>query len=290
MFPALVRYDEAERGMVEHACRLVVKRSRYNNYIYPATHYAAPSTNTSVNLPSMGQRVRLKAGFAIPATWTKEEKAVLLGLKKYGAMVADNGNFFSISVTPDDRWPASCFDHFTSISITNFEVIQTTGPNEAPRSPGAPVANAGPAQSIPVGGVAQLEGVVSFSGTPPVISWKLYSGPGSVTFGNAAQTNTTVSFSVPGDYTLILSAADGLHSVAYDAVVITVSGPAPMWLSISASGTMASLSWTGGSPPYVVQQSTTLPATAWNGALTTSAQTATLPILDGSGFFRLKSQ
>ena len=26
MFPALVRYDEAERGMVEHACRLVVKR------------------------------------------------------------------------------------------------------------------------------------------------------------------------------------------------------------------------------------------------------------------------
>ena len=94
MFPALVRYDEAERGMVEHACRLVVKRSRYNTYIYPATHYAAPSGNTSANLPSMGQRLRLKAGFVIPADWTKEEKAVLLGLKKYGAMVADNGNFF----------------------------------------------------------------------------------------------------------------------------------------------------------------------------------------------------
>src|SRR5438105_10684522 len=82
MFPALVRYDEAERGMVEHACRLVVKRTRYRNYIYPATHYAAPSTNTSVNLPSMGQRLRLKANFAIPANWTKEEKAVLLALKK----------------------------------------------------------------------------------------------------------------------------------------------------------------------------------------------------------------
>jgi hypothetical protein len=54
MFPALVRYDEAERGMVEHACRLVVKKSRYNQYLYPATHFAAPSANTNVNLPAMG--------------------------------------------------------------------------------------------------------------------------------------------------------------------------------------------------------------------------------------------
>ena len=51
----------------------------------------------------MGQRVRLKANFAIPSSWTTFERAVLLGLKKYGALVADNGNFFSISVTPDER-------------------------------------------------------------------------------------------------------------------------------------------------------------------------------------------
>src|SRR5664280_827652 len=30
MFPALPRFDEVERGMAEHACRIVVKRSRYN--------------------------------------------------------------------------------------------------------------------------------------------------------------------------------------------------------------------------------------------------------------------
>ena len=199
---------------------IVVKRSRYNTYIYPATHYAAPSGNTSTNLPAMGQRVRLKSAFVIPASWTKEEKAVLLGLKKYGAMVADNGNFFSISVTPDDRWPSGCFDHFTSISITNFEVIQTTGTNGGPRSPGAPVANAGPDQTVVFGQPAQLAGVVSFSNTPPVIRWKTYSGPGTVTFGNAAQTNTTATFSAPGIYTLELSADDGVHAVAYDAAVI----------------------------------------------------------------------
>ena len=135
MFPALPRYDECERGMVEHACRLVVKRTR-RQYIYPATHYASTTPATQTNVPAMGQRLRLKSSFVIPPTWTKEEKAILLALKKYGAIVADNGNFFSISVTPDDRWPANAFSHLSTVGITNFEVIQTTGPTEGPRSAG----------------------------------------------------------------------------------------------------------------------------------------------------------
>src|SRR5207248_5880169 len=147
MFGALPRYDECERGMVEHACRIVVARSR-REYIYPATHYASSTPATQTNVPAMGQRLRLKSSFFIPSAWATEEKALLLGLKKYGALVADNGNFFSISVTPDDRWPASAFSHISSIGITNFEVIQSTGTNEGPRSAGAPVSSAGPDQSV----------------------------------------------------------------------------------------------------------------------------------------------
>jgi hypothetical protein len=188
MFSALVRYDEAERGMVEHACRLVVKRTFYHTYLYPANHWAATSGNTNVNIPQMGQRLRLKAAFTIPANWTKEETAVLLALKKYGALVADNGNFFSISVTPDNRWPANCFNHLTSISITNFEVVQSTSANEGPRSPGAPTANAGPDRSVAAGVPVQLTGAVTYTGSPPAIHWTNYSGPGTVTFGNTAQT------------------------------------------------------------------------------------------------------
>ena len=288
MFPALVRYDEAERGMVEHACRIVVKKSRYNTCIYPATHYAAPSGNTSTNLPAMGRRVRLKAAFIIPAGWTKEEKAVLLGLKKYGAMVADNGSFFSISVTPDDRWPSGCFDHFTSISITNFEVIQTTGANEGPRSAGAPVANAGPDQTVVFGQPAQLAGVVSFSNTPPVIRWQSYSGPGTATFGNAAQTNTTATFSAPGIYTLELSADDGVHAVAYDAAVITVTNG--IRVSVTRTGTNVNVSWTGGVAPYVVQRTGALPAGSWSDIATTSVQNTSIPITNTAGFIRVKGQ
>jgi hypothetical protein len=287
MFPALVRYDECERGMVEHACRLVVKHTRAQ-YLYPANHYASVPYTNGVNFPAMGQRLRLKSSFVIPSAWTKQEKAVLLGLKKYGALVADNGNFFSISITPDDRWPAGAFDHLSTIGITNFEVIQTTGATEGPRSPGAPRASAGPPQSVAPGTPLTLQGCVTCTGAWPATAWSLYSGPGTVTFGNASQTNTTASFSAPGVYTLLLSADDSVHAVAYDAVVITVTSN--LKVSIAPSGGSLSLGWTGGSPPYTVECADTPAPLSWNTLLTTNGQGVLLPGTSNIGFFRVRSQ
>ena len=288
LFPALVRFDEAERGMVEHACRLVVKRTLYNNYIYPATHFAAPSTNTDTSLPSMGQRLRLKAAYAIPANWSTEEKAVLLALKKYGAMVADNGNFFSISITPDDRWPANAFNNISTLNITNFEVIVSTGPTEGPRSPGAPVANAGLNQTVPVNKAIPLNGTVVFSNPAPTILWTLYSGPASAAFGNAAITNTTVTFSQPGVYTLLLSAADNVHAVSYAAVSFTaITGIA---LNLSHTGTNIVLAWTGGTAPFVVQHTPILPPVAWENVTTTSVPTFAVAATNSAGFYRIQGQ
>jgi hypothetical protein len=287
MFPALPRFDECERGMVEHALRIVVAKSRYQNYIYPATHYAAPTNNTSMNLPSMGQRLRLKSSFVIPANWTKQEKAILLALKKYGALVADNGNFFSISVTPDNRWPVGCFDHLSTVGITNFEAIVSTGANEGPRSPGAPLANAGADRTAFVGVPISLTGFVNYTSVPPLtVRWKHYSGSTNVSFSNPGQTNATATFGAPGDYTLMLSASNGVHAIAYDAVVVTV-GPA-ITLTATKSGASLNLSWAGGTPPFVVERATNFPAPEWSGFLTTSVQTVSVPISSGYAFFRVR--
>jgi hypothetical protein len=223
MFPALVRYDECERGMVEHALRIVVAKSR-REYIYPATHYASSIPATSTNYPAMGQRVRLKAGFVIPDAWTIEEKAVLRALKKYGALVADNGGFFSVSVCPDDRFAATAFDHLSTIGIGNFEVVQTTGPAEGPRSPGAPSVNAGLDQFLEWPTNISLAGSVTDPSGQATISWKVYSGPPGVSFANASQGATTATINAPGTYTFMLSADDGTYTVAYDAVVVRVTG------------------------------------------------------------------
>ncbi|HSY19315.1 MAG TPA: hypothetical protein VK815_13310 [Candidatus Acidoferrales bacterium] len=287
MFPALVRFDECERGMVEHAMRLVVVHSR-KAHIYPATHDAGFAAASLTNYPAMGQRLRLKAAYVIPANWTKEEKAVALALKKYGAMVSDNSSsFFSISITPDDRW-GGAFDDMAAagIPITNFEVVQTTATNQGPRSAGAPVANAGADLAGPVLQPIPLSGVVNFSNPAPVIHWIKYSGPGTVTFGNAALTNTTATCSVPGVYTLELSADDGIHSVAYDAVVVTVTNA--IYVAATRSGTNVNFTWSGGTPPFVVEQAGALPAGAWSGAVTTSLQNASVPATNGKSFFRVR--
>jgi len=287
MFPALVRYDECQRGMVEHACRLVVVHSR-SEHIYPARHDAGSVDASQTNYPAMGQRLRLKASFVIPANWTREEKALALGLKKYGAMVSDNSSsFFSISITPDNRW-GNAFDDIANaqIGITNFEVVQTTDEFEGPRSPGAPTANAGPDQSVSLAMGVQLHGSVAYSNSAPTISWKLYSGPGNANFASASQTNTSVSFTAPGVYTLILSADDSVHSVAYDAVIITVTNG--IALSLSVSGTNANLNWAGGSPPYVLQQSDSFPPNSWSGVITTSQASASVPLSRSNRFFRVQ--
>ena len=92
-FPAVVRFDEVERGMVEHAMRFTVRRSR-KAYVYPATHFA--SRLTDGNLPRMGERFRLRADFDTSG-FSPHAQAILKGLKKYGMMMADNGGDWRIS-------------------------------------------------------------------------------------------------------------------------------------------------------------------------------------------------
>jgi hypothetical protein len=225
MFGGLIRYDECVRGMVEHAVRLVVRRTR-RAYIYPASHYA--STLTSTNLPAMGQRLRLKSSFQIPDLWTVYEKAVARALQKYGAIVADNGGFFSMSAVPDQRWPANAFANLQQLAVSNFEVIQTTGASEGPRSPGAPWVNAGPDQSAHVGVPVNLAGSLLYTNPAPVtILWKQNSGAGAVQLSDPAALTPQAVFPAAGSFTLMLSAANGIHPVAYDAVVIQVAAPVP---------------------------------------------------------------
>jgi hypothetical protein len=286
MLGGLVRYDECQRGSVEHAIRLVVKRTR-KSYIYPATHWA--SVTNGADLPAMGQRLRLKSTFQIPASWSKEEKAILSALMKYGGIVADNGGFFSISAVPDDRWSASAFSHLSTVSVTNFEVIQSTGANEGPRSPGAPGVSAGADVTAVAGVPVTLNGLVTYTNAAPLTNtWSLYSGPGNVTFGNALQTNTTAVFNAAGVYTLMLKTDDGIHTPAYDAVVVSVANGVK--LNLHRSGGNLLMDWQGGQPPYVVEQSSNITAAQWQTLTSTNGTNLSFAPQGGSRFYRVRGQ
>jgi len=119
IFPATVRYDELKRGLVEHAMRVTVVKTK-REYVYPATHYA--SRLTDKNLPRMGERIRLRKDFDVSG-FTPEVQAILKGLQKYGMYVADNGIDWAISVAPDPRIPVMN-DELRKIKGSDFEVVQ----------------------------------------------------------------------------------------------------------------------------------------------------------------------
>lgn len=76
-----MRYDEAAgRKKIEHALRFTVVRTR-RAYVPPARHFASRSDDR--NLPPMGMRVRLKAGYDI-SRFGPIEQVILIALKKYG--------------------------------------------------------------------------------------------------------------------------------------------------------------------------------------------------------------
>ncbi len=119
IFPAVVRYDELKRGLVEHAMRVTVTKTK-REYVYPARHFA--SKLTDANLPRMGERIRLRKDFDVSG-FTPEVQAILKGLKKYGMFVADNGIDWAISVAPDPRIPVMA-EELRKIKGSDFEVVQ----------------------------------------------------------------------------------------------------------------------------------------------------------------------
>ena len=93
------------------------------------------------------------------------------------------------------------------------------------------VNSAAPSVTTRVDQEATLNGLVEDDGLPRGSSvastWKKVSGPGTVTFSDAAAGPTRVKFSEPGAYVLDLSATDGERSSALKVNVAVAAAPAP---------------------------------------------------------------
>jgi hypothetical protein len=124
VFPGLVRYDEAVLGgRIRHALRFTVQRTR-RAYVPPARHWASSSTDP--NLAPMGMRVRLRASFST-AGFPPAVVAILVALKTYGMLVADNGSNLFLSGAPDPRWSDDELGTLRNVHGRDFDVIRMDG-------------------------------------------------------------------------------------------------------------------------------------------------------------------
>jgi hypothetical protein len=121
IFPGLVRYDEVfEQQEIKHAIRFTAQITR-RAYVAPARHWA--SSNTSVNRPPMGMKVRLKASFDISG-FSPAMQVILRAMKKYGMILADNGSNWYFSGAPDMRWSDNELNQLKTLKGSNFEVVK----------------------------------------------------------------------------------------------------------------------------------------------------------------------
>jgi hypothetical protein len=121
ILPGLVRYDEVvEQGAIQHALRCTVAHSR-RAYVYPARHFASPSTDP--DLPPMGMRLRLKASYDI-SSFPPAVQVILRALKHYGMIVADNGGNLYIPGASDPRWDDEAMSQLRRVRAQDFEVVK----------------------------------------------------------------------------------------------------------------------------------------------------------------------
>jgi len=114
----VVRFVELKRGIVEHAMRVTIRKTR-RAYVAPATPFASPHENK--DYPRMGERLRLRQDYDVSG-FSPAVQAILKGLKKYGMFVADNGIEWAISVAPDPRIP-NLHEELRRVKGSAFEVV-----------------------------------------------------------------------------------------------------------------------------------------------------------------------
>jgi hypothetical protein len=121
ILPGLARYYEVRRGAIDHALRITVPRTR-RAFLYPARHFA--SSETDPRLPAMGQRLRLRSRFDI-SRFPRQARVVLRALKRYGAIVADNGSPWYVTGAPSRGWDDDALRTLRRVRGSDFEVVDT---------------------------------------------------------------------------------------------------------------------------------------------------------------------
>jgi hypothetical protein len=121
--PGLVKCDEVQAGVIDHALRFTVNRTQ-NGYIHPATHFSGTG-----GIVPMGLRVRMKASYDISRI-RGQAHVIAVAMKKYGMFVADDGyNWFFTGEGTGNR-PSSCWndndlDQLKKVPGWAFEVVKT---------------------------------------------------------------------------------------------------------------------------------------------------------------------
>lgn len=121
ILPGLARYDEVAAGAIRHALRFTAPRT-CDGHIYPARHDAG--SYSCATYPPMGLRIRLKPSVDISG-FGPQAQVILLALKRYGMLLADNGSAMYVTGAPHASWDDDQLHDFGQLHGSDFEAVDT---------------------------------------------------------------------------------------------------------------------------------------------------------------------
>jgi hypothetical protein len=122
ILPGLARYDEVAAGAIRHALRFTAPRT-CSGHIYPARHDAG--SYGCATYPPMGLRIRLKSSVDISG-FGPQAQVILVALKRYGMLLADNGSAMYVTGAPNANWDDDQLHDFHQLHGSDFEAVDTS--------------------------------------------------------------------------------------------------------------------------------------------------------------------
>ena len=131
ILPGLLNYTQVKQAVatgkpITHAIRFTAAVTQAA-YLWPARHYA--SSDKSKNVPPTGARFRLKASFNVAKfcrnsqRYCRDAKAVLVEMKNYGLILADNGSNWYFQGSAYPQWPNALVSLLKGIPARAFQAV-----------------------------------------------------------------------------------------------------------------------------------------------------------------------
>jgi hypothetical protein len=121
IFAGLIRRDEVEAGVIDHAIRVTAEATD-RRYVWPARHQAGADDDPS--LPPMGARFRLRGNFPLKG-YGAETKVILRAMKVHGLILADNGSNWFFGGASESGWPTEVLDELKAIPATALQAVRS---------------------------------------------------------------------------------------------------------------------------------------------------------------------
>jgi hypothetical protein len=122
ILPGLLRWNEVKAGAVRHAIRFTTDVTS-RHHIWPARHDAG--SQDSLAYPPMGARFRLKAAYPLRGYGTYARR-VLVAMKHYGLVLADNGSPWFFQGERNASWPPAMVEALKRVPASAFVAVDTS--------------------------------------------------------------------------------------------------------------------------------------------------------------------